>query len=137
MESVRKYIKVLNMENSVSALKSIAFPAFKDITGFPGYSLGLAHHLKGDVLMSKPIFIGSTVLDLSKKVMYEFFYDYVKPKWGDKAKLLFTDTDSFCSEIETEDIYKDISNDGLIQVITLKIIHLELRLVLINGTGKE
>ena len=61
------------MENSVSVLKSIAFPTFKDITEFPGYSLGLAHHLKGDVLMSKPIFIGSTVLDLSKKVMYEFF----------------------------------------------------------------
>ena len=39
--------------------------------------------------MNKPIFIGSTVLDLSKKVMYEFFCDYVKPKWGDKAKLLF------------------------------------------------
>ena len=83
MESVRKYKnnKVLNMENSVSVLKSIAFPTFKDITEFTGYSLGLTHHLKGDVLMSKPIFIGSTVLDLSKKVMYEFFYDYVKPKW--------------------------------------------------------
>ena len=43
--------------------------------------------------------------------MYEFFYDYVKPKWGDNAKLLFTDTDSFCLEIETEDVYKDISKD--------------------------
>ena len=105
MGSVRKYknIKVLNMENSISVLKRI--------TEFPAYSLGLAHRLKGDVLMSKSIFIGSTLLDLSKKVMYEFFYDYVKPKWGDKAKLLFTDRDSFCLEIETEDVYKDISND--------------------------
>ena len=59
MESIRKYknIKVLNMENSVSVLKSIAFPTFKDITKFPGYSLGLAHRLKEDVLMSKPIFM--------------------------------------------------------------------------------
>ena len=113
MESVRNYknVKVLNMENSVSVLKSIAFPTFKDITEFPGDSLGLAHHLKGDVLMSKPIFIGSTLLELSKMVMYEFFYNYVKQKWGDKAKLLFSHTDSFCLEIETEDVYKDISND--------------------------
>ena len=65
----------------------------RDITEFPGCSLGLAHHFKTDSVMNKPIFIGSTVLDLSKKVMYEFFYDYVKPKWGDKAKLRFTDTD--------------------------------------------
>ena len=43
------------------------------ITEFPRYSLGLAHHLKGDTLMNKPIFIGSTMLDASKKVMYEFF----------------------------------------------------------------
>ena len=113
MESVPKCknIKVLNMEDSVSVLKNIAFPTFKDITEFPGYSLGLAHHLKGDTLMNKPIFTGNTVLDLSKKVMYEFFYDYIKPKWGDKAKLLFTDTDSFRLEIETEDVYKDVSND--------------------------
>ena len=100
------------MENSVSVLKNTAFPTFKDITEFPGYNLGLVHNLKTDSLMNKPIFIGSTVSDLSKKVLYEFFYDYVKPKWGDKAKLLFTDTDSFCLEIETEDVYKDISDDA-------------------------
>ena len=57
------------MEDSVSVHKNIAFPTFKDIKEFPG----LAHHLKGDVLMNKPIFVGSTVLDLSKKVMYELF----------------------------------------------------------------
>ncbi len=52
-----------------------------------------------------------SILDLSKTLMYEFHYDYVKPKWGDKAKLLFTDTDSLCYEIETDDVYKDIKND--------------------------
>ena len=96
------------MENSANVLKDIASSTFQDITEFYGYSRGLSHHLKTNCFMNKPIFIGSTV---SKKLMYEFYYDYVKPKWGDRVKLLFTDTDSFCLEIQTEDVYKDIAPD--------------------------
>ena len=51
------------------------------------------------------------ILDISKKLMYEFWYDYIKPMYGDKAKLCYTDTDSLVIHIKTEDFYKDIAND--------------------------
>ena len=82
IENVRNYkdIKILDMENSRNVLKDIATQTFQDITEYPGYSLGLSHHQKTCCIMNKPIYVGSTVLDFSKKVMYEFWYDYVKPK---------------------------------------------------------
>ena len=58
------------------------------------------------------------ILDLSKSLMYEFHYDYIKQKYGDMAKLLFTDTDSLAYEIQTEDFYKDINPDVEIQFDT-------------------
>ena len=61
--------------------------------------------------MNKPVYIGQTVLDISKTLMYEFYYDYLKPKYADKVKLCYVDTDSFIIYFETEDFYKDISKD--------------------------
>ena len=52
-----------------------------------------------------------SILDISKTLMYEFWYDYIKPKYGDRAKLCYTDTDSFIIHIITEDFFEDISND--------------------------
>ena len=58
--------------------------------------------------MNKPIYLGLSILDLSKTIMYEFWYDYVKPKYGKNAKLCYMDTDSF---IKADDIYKDFAED--------------------------
>ena len=66
---------------------------------------------KTKVVLSKPIYLGQAILDISKTLMYEFWYDYIKPKYGKKAKLRYMDMDSFIMHIETEDFYKDIAND--------------------------
>ena len=66
---------------------------------------------KTSLTFNKPVYLGMCILDLSKTIMYEFHYNYIKPKYGDKATLLFTDTDSLMYEIQTEDFYKDISGD--------------------------
>ena len=64
-----------------------------------------------EVYMNKPLYLGKTILDLSKMLMYEFWYDYLKPIYGDNIKLCYMDTDSFIICGETDDFYKDISND--------------------------
>ena len=66
---------------------------------------------KTSLTFNKPVYLGMCILDSSKTIMYEFHYNYIKPKYGDKAILLFTDTDSLMYEIQTEDFYKDISGD--------------------------
>ena len=63
------------------------------------------------VTLNKPIYLGQTILDNSKCIMYDFHYNYIKPKYGNRAKLLMTDTDSLCYEIKTDDFYKDITPD--------------------------
>ena len=60
--------------------------------------------------MNKPIYLGLSILEISK-TMYEFWYDYMKPKYNDNVKLCYMDTDSFIMNIKTNDFYKDISND--------------------------
>jgi hypothetical protein len=59
-------------------------------------------------MLNKPIFMGASILDLSKLLMFRFPYDVIREKYGDKAKLLFTDTDSLCYHIETPDVYADM-----------------------------
>ena len=66
---------------------------------------------KIEVKINKPIYLGQAVVDLSKTLMFEFWYDYLKPMYSDKIRLCYTDTDSFIMHIKTDDFYKDISLD--------------------------
>ena len=61
--------------------------------------------------MNKPVYLGMSILDISNILMYEFLYDYVKPKYKDKVKLCYMDTDRFIIHIFTEDLFEDIKND--------------------------
>ena len=59
----------------------------------------------------KSVYLGISILDITKTLMYKFWYEYIKPKYGHRAKLCYTDADSFIIHIITEDFYKDISDD--------------------------
>ena len=66
---------------------------------------------KTQVLMNKPIYLGLLVLDIRQIVMHEFRYDFIKPKYGENARLCYIYKDSFIVNVETDDIYKDITED--------------------------
>ena len=66
---------------------------------------------KTKVKINKPIYLGLSILEISKRLMYEFWYDYIKPKYGDNVNLYYMDSDSFIMHIKREDFYKDIADD--------------------------
>ena len=66
---------------------------------------------KAEILMNKPVCLGLSILELSKILMYRFRYDYVQPKYGEKAKLCYMDTNNFIVYAKADDIYKDIAED--------------------------
>ena len=109
MENVRKHrdIRLINTENKRSKLAS--GPNYYS-TKHISENLLIMEIKKRDVYMNKPLYLGQAILDYSKMLMYEFWYDYLRPMYGDKIELCYMDTDSFIIYVETEDIYKDISN---------------------------
>ena len=66
---------------------------------------------KTEIKMNQPVYFEQAILDLSKALMYEFHYDYMRPKNSNKVTLCYMDTDSFAYEIETENFYRDIAKD--------------------------
>ena len=110
MENVRNHrdIKLVTSDKRRSILASKSnYHSSKCISK----DLMIMEMRKVEVKMNKPIYLGQAILDISKTLMYEFWYDYIKPKYGDKARLCYMDTDSFVMHIKTEDFYKDIAGD--------------------------
>ena len=111
MENIRNRVVVKLVNTKEKARKLINNPRLKSPPKIFSENLISVHLKKESLTMNKPVYLGACILDLSKTIMYDFHYNYIKPKYGEKAKLLFTDTDSLMYEIETEDFYKDISGD--------------------------
>ena len=110
MENIRNRVDVKLVNNKKRAEKLSAKPNFKHCNIFCEDLVAI--HMKMTKLdFDKPVYLGMCILDLSKTLMYDFHYNYIKKKYENKAKLLLTDTDSFMYEIQTKDFYKDISRD--------------------------
>ena len=110
MENIRNRVDVKLVNTEEKLRKLVAKPNFRSRKIF-SENLVSVHMKKTSLTMNKPVYLGMCILDLSKTIMYDFHYNYIKKKYGDKAKLLFSDTDSLMCEIQTEDFYKDISED--------------------------
>ena len=110
MENIRNRvdIKLINSENKAKFLA--AKPNFNHCTIFSEHLCAIDMKKKW-LVFNKPVYIGMCILDLSKSLMYDFHYNYIRSKYGEKAKLLFTDTDSLAYEVETKDFYNDIASD--------------------------
>ena len=110
MENIRNRVNVQLVTSREKFKKLVAKPNFRSRKIF-NENLVSVHMKKTSLTMNKPVYLGMCILDLSKIIMFDFHYNYIKPKYGNNAKLLFTDTDSLFYEIQTEDFYKDISGD--------------------------
>ena len=110
MENVRKHRDIKLVKSDKKRNKLVSEPNFHTMKLIDN-NLAIIEMKKVKVKMNKPIYLGLSILDISKITMYEFWYDYVKIKYEDKARLCYMDTDSFVVNIKTKDFYKDISQD--------------------------
>ena len=118
MENISNHKDIKLVTSDKKYQKHVIKPNFKDGLPFSKHLFAVEMG-KTDIMMNKAVYLGQVILDLSKTLMYEFHYDYMRPKYSRKVKLCFMDTDSFVYEIETKDFYRDIANDvkkGLIGV---------------------
>ena len=112
MENIRKQVDARLATDEEELLKFTSKPTYMYVSSkIFNENLVAVHKVKETLTLNSPAHVGMCILDLSKTLTYDFDYNYVKKKYGNKAKLLFTDTDSLMYEIETEDIYQDFWND--------------------------
>ena len=110
MENIRKRVDVRLVTDEKKLLKLTSKPTYVSSKIF-NENLVAVHKIKETLTLNRPAYVGMCILDLSKTLMYDFHYKYIKEKYGEKAKLLFTDTDSLTYEIEAKDVYKDFFKD--------------------------
>jgi len=110
IENIRERQNIVLIDDKKLALKLSSKPNFERVTIFDP-NLIACHMKKTEVYFNKPIYVGQAILDLSKTLMFDFHYNYIKEKYGHKAELPFTDTNSLLYQIETDDFYKDILKD--------------------------
>ena len=110
MENIRKRVDVRLVTDEKKLLKLTSKPTYVSSKIF-NENLVAVHKIKETLTLNRPAYVGMCILDLSKTLMYDFHYNYIKNKYGEKAKLLFTDTDSLTYEIEAKDVYKDFFKD--------------------------
>ena len=110
MENIRKHrdIKLVTTDKKRSKLVS---ETNYHIINLISEDLSIIEMEKTKVKMNKPIYLGLSILEISKTLMYEFWYDYMKPKYNNDVKLCYMDTDSFIMNIKTNYFYKDIASD--------------------------
>ena len=109
-ENVRKHRDIKLVRTDKKRNKLVSEPNYHTMKLIDD-NLAIIEMKKVKVKMNKPIYLGLSILELSKITMYEFWYDYVKVKYEDRVKLCYMDTDSFVLNVRTEDFYKDISED--------------------------
>ena len=104
MENLRKRVGVRLVTNEKKLLKLTSKPTYASSKIF-NENLATVHKIKETLTLNRPAYVGMCILDLRKTLMYDFHYNYIKNKYGDRANLLFTDMDSLTYEIEPDDIY--------------------------------
>ena len=110
MQNIRKDRCVKLVTTKKRRLKLVSEPNYHTTKHFSENLIAIEMK-KTKIKMNKPIYLCASTLEISKTLMYEFWYDYLKPKYNDKVKLCYMDTDSSIISIKTEDFYKDIAND--------------------------
>ena len=110
VENVRKHRDIKLVTTDKKRSKLVSEPNYHTIN-LISKNLSIIEMRRTKVKMNKPIYLGLSILEISKILMHEFSYDYIKPNYSDNAKLCYTDTDSFIIHIKTENLYKDIAND--------------------------
>ena len=110
MENIRKHRDIKLVTTDKKRSKLVSEPNYHTIN-LISEDLSIIEMKETKVKMNKPIYLGLSILEISKILMYEFWYDYMKPKYDNNVKLCYMDTDSFIMDIKTNDFYKDIAND--------------------------